>query len=196
MKSAAGLAMLLFLTPPSAQAATRVELGAASVVFPRGTPRKVEPTPEDSARAEAKLRAKSPAAADRMSRIAAEVGPIEGWLVMDRAHGVTFLFSESSTPPLLRQAAQSKCPNSMPTPTLTCRDVRIGDVVGREYDGPGPDGSKSARLSVSKGGRTYLVSYVQAGRTALARLNATPGSDDPRVFLGSFRLNGAPPVWP
>jgi hypothetical protein len=195
MKTAAGLAMLLVLMPPSAHAATRVELGAATVVFPRGIPQKIVTTPESRAQAEAKLRAKSPAAADRLSKIDAEVGPIDGWIVMDRAHGVTFLFSESSTPPSLRQAAQLKCPYSMRTPSLTCRDVRIGDAVGREYDGPGPDGSKSARLSVSKGGRTYLLSYLQSGRVALARLNATPGSDDPRVFLGSFRLDGAAPVW-
>ena len=192
--------MLLILMPPSAHAATRVELGSASVVFPRGIPQKVAPTPEDRAKAEAKLRAKSPAAADRMSRIDAEMGPVDGWIVMDRAHGVTFLFSERSTPPSLRQVAQSKCPDPAPKSwgagVRTCRDVRIGDAVGREYDGPGPDGSKSARLSVSKGGRTYLLSYIQAGRIALARLNATPGSDDPRVFLGSFRLNGAAPVWP
>jgi hypothetical protein len=194
MKTAAWLAMLLVQIPLSAHAATRVELGAASVVFPRGIPQKVVTTPEGRAQAEAKLRAISPAAADRMSKIDAETGPIEGWIVMDRPNGVTFsfsLFSERSMPPYLRQANQSKCPDRMPT----CRDVRIGDAVGKEFDRLGPDGSKSTMLSVSKGGRRYLLSYVQAGRIALARLNATPGSDDPRTFLKSFRLDGATPVW-
>ncbi len=195
MKTAAGLALLLFLMPPAAYAGTRVELGAASVVFPSGIPRKIVQTPEARAKIEAMRRAQSPAAADRMSKIDAEIGPIDGWAVMDSAHGVSFLFSvhsEGSMPANLRQANQSTCPSRMPT----CRDVRIGDALGKEFDRLGPDGLKTAQLTVSKGGRRYIVSYIQSGRTALARLNATPARDDPRVFLGSFRLNGAAPVWP
>jgi hypothetical protein len=183
------------LAPWTAHAATRVSFEHASVVFPRGEPTKRVSSRDAAARVLAEMRAKSPGR--RFEPQASAMLAADSWGVTDRAHGVRFQAMETSTARAFGQEPQMTCPAREPAALRAPNAyhlVRVGSAIGREYDRSGPGRQGSAMLTISRGGRTYILSYTQLRHEALARLHATPANEDPQVFFNSFRLDGASPA--
>ena len=168
-----------------------VDIGGASVVFPRGAFKAPRPTSAEVERIGQMRTLHAPQIDPKIRRAALDfVSQGDSWSSRDPSRAETYRVIAGPRRPEFGPPCQAAR-----RPGHICRLAHAGAAQGEFVRQELADGSLMEQLILNAPARSYVVSYTRFGRAAEKRLGASPGDAAAgERFIRSFRFAGQPVV--